>query len=387
MALKASNTQLTGQRGNPSPGPEQADRPRTSINYDGGSYVREGNHDGEDKSLKGTRKHGLEIEITTMTPNTPNTRADFPLLAVGISAHTPGRIKLEGKKVFDSIVERGYPIGKVLADRAYLPGSVAEELQGPLRKQGFELVFDYKKTELGITDYFADAIQVGGQWYLSVMPDDLINARTLHQKTMESIKRKSPETKAKREMRKAREAEADGILQDRYSQRKNYLFTRKGRPDAEGFQRFFYPDPNNYLNVNKITGEILAPIATKTLTIPADRGLKYGQLLAHESAEWKAWFGMRSIIEGFNGYVKDPTYEGIEDAGRRRARGNTFAYLASVMALVSANLRKIFRFLQNSLSPKPLTAKTRAKRRTLPGWAEANQATLAISTETVPPPQ
>lgn len=383
IAHDATFIALTGKAGNPQAGKKESHRPRRSINYDGGYYVRDGAHDGNDKALKGVRKHGLEIEISMMVPNHPGAPATFPLFAVGVSCHVPGAIRGEGTKVVESIAERGYPKGLLFVDRAY-PNGIAREFQGPMARLGYDLCFDYKKTDLGITDYFRDAIQVGGQWYLNLMPDDLINAASQHLSTMDSLTRRSAESAEERTQRKTKETAAEALLATRLASRDNYRFTRKGRRDADGFQRYSYPDPAGYVPVDKITGEILAPIGTKSLTIPLERGLKHGQHFPHGSTDWKANYGMRSNIEGFNSYVKDPDYEDLETAGRRRARGNTFAYLASTMALISANLRKMYRFLQNAASVKPLTAKTRARRRTVsPEYAGPSP----VAAQKQPPPE
>ena len=46
-----------------------------------------------------------------------------------------------------------------------------------------------------------------------------------------------------------------------------------------------------------------------------------------------------------NAHIKDSKWEAIDDGGPRRARGNTLMYLATTMAVVSANVRKIDTFL------------------------------------------
>ncbi|MDJ0325413.1 hypothetical protein QMG61_16760 [Cryobacterium sp. PH31-AA6] len=68
--------------------------------------------------------------------------------------------------------------------------------------------------------------------------------------------------------------------------------------------------------------------------MPLRNGPKRGRHFPHGSADWKASYRMRRILDGFNGYAKDPTDAGIANAAHRRTRGNSFAYLASAMALV-----------------------------------------------------
>jgi hypothetical protein len=56
------------------------------------------------------------------------------------------------------------------------------------------------------------------------------------------------------------------------------------------------------------------------LKVMPDELARHGQHFPHGSADWKASYGMRSVIEGFNGYVKDPTDENIDNAARRRGQ-------------------------------------------------------------------
>jgi len=44
--------------------------------------------------------------------------------------------------------------------------------------------------------------------------------------------------------------------------------------------------------------------------------------------------------------MKDPQREDLENPRNRRARGNTFAFLAVTLAVVSSNIRKLFLFVQ-----------------------------------------
>lgn len=58
------------------------------------------------------------------------------------------------------------------------------------------------------------------------------------------------------------------------------------------------------------------------------------------SPEWVAHNGMRSIIEGFNGFVKDTAREALAQPGRRRLRDRTAQNLLCAFLFVAANLRK-----------------------------------------------
>lgn len=119
-ALDATKIPLNGWLGGPSR--KNPNGAHCSINYDGGWYVREGNHDGSGTTYKDTREWATEAEITTMT---------------------------------------------------------ADTLQATLAEIGAKPVFDYDKDEQGQTTFYEDLIQVGGQWYVNYMPQDLIHALDL----------------------------------------------------------------------------------------------------------------------------------------------------------------------------------------------------------------
>lgn len=305
---------------------------------------------------------------------------DFPLLINGVSAHRPGQLVGEAHKIFSSIKDRGYKAGYLLVDRAY-PNGMPEDFHGPITMLGHKLVFDYRKDTLGITEPHKNFIQVEGQWYLNVMPDALINAYAVKLAVETEIKKALDAPKITKEQRaelKAKEDTAETIFRARMAQRRNYRLTPKGKPDTNGQQRYHMPNPANYVNVSKLTGQILPTITVKTVTIPMDKGIKHAQVLVHRSPEWTAVYGMRNVVEGTNAFVKDSAYENVADPGRRRARGNTFAYLAVTMGLVSANLRKIFNFINQAASPVKLTAKTRLNRVTPPSYVTAANATRAL---------
>ncbi len=341
LAFDASFYGLHGKEGNQRVSdPENA---RFSINYDGGFYKRGGDHNGADERREQI-KWGLELETTTMTANKPGEKADFPLLTIAVGSHRPGAIKLAPKRMFDSIRERGYPAAYVFADTAYLPGAMPDELQGPLREMGYELVFDYGKNELGKTTHYEHAIQVMGQWYLNTMPSDLVNAEALFHRAP----RKDPKKRA----------EAKELLLQRRQAREAYRLKPKGLRRPDGSQQYMYPPANEVLRFDEVTGEILPALEKRTVVIPLKVGLKYGQKFVWKSTKWSEWYGLRSTVEGSYAYMKDPEQEDLESPRNRRARGNTFAYLAVTLAVASSNLRKILLFIQKkATSATPITSK------------------------------
>jgi len=75
----------------------------------------------------------------------------------------------------------------------------------------------------------------------------------------------------------------------------------------------------------------------------------------------------RNTIEGFNGYVKDANCEALDQPARRRVRGYAAQYLFAGLLVVSANIRKIQRFLAKARDDEAgvlsITTKRKPRRR------------------------
>jgi hypothetical protein len=99
----------------------------------------------------------------------------LPSLITAVGFHRPGEIIGSGVKLLDSHQRLGFTSGLVIVDRAY-NGEKPRNFQIPLRKRGCELVIDYKKTDLGLQNQWRDLILVDGNWYVTWMPQDLIDA-------------------------------------------------------------------------------------------------------------------------------------------------------------------------------------------------------------------
>lgn len=383
VALDATRVRLNGWLGGPSN--KNPRGPHRSVNYDGGWYVRNGNHDGSDSSSKSKREWAIEAEIATMTANVPGEAADFPLLAHGVSFHKPGKIAGEAGRLVESLIRRGYRIDHFIADRAYLPSSKPHELQAPLRDLGARLVFDYKMPDRAITAHYEDLIQVGGQWYVHYMPEDLINAEALYHSARETAGSDKEARNAAKELRN-----------ERILRREKYRLKPKGRHRSDGSRQYMYPNPKQYGNlaVDYRTGEVIPCITKKTIVVKAasdpaeDKALKHAQEYPYQSAKWAAFYGLRNTVESFNAYIKDPTAEDIDSPMKRRARGNTFASLAITLALVSANVRKILTFIEELLARIPRTSINKTSPKTYYSGTELPRRADAAETASQgsPPP-
>ena len=397
-ALDATKIPLNGWLGGPSK--KNPDGAHCSINYDGGWYVRTGDHDGSGTTYKDKRAWAIEAEITTMTANTPGERATFPLLAHGVSFHKPGKIAGEGNRLVKAILAAGFPILHFMADRAYLPRSTADTLQATLAEIGAKPVFDYDKDEHGQTTFYGDLIQVGGQWYVHYMPQDLIHALDLYRKDRKTaasgvpVDEETPEDDAILSSDSNSVRQAKELRDQRIAEREKYRAKPKGKRRPDGSRQYLYPDPKNYdgLAFDHKTGELIEPIRKKTVVIPAgkdpakDKALKYGQTYPHKSPVWKNYYALRNTVESQNAFIKDSATEDIDSPMKRRARGNTFASLAVTLALVSANIRKNLTFIQSELARVPLTTKNKSFASTYYSSADITSVTAPTDTAPSPPP-
>jgi len=314
-----------------------------SIEPDADWYVREGDHrDPGDDRGKQYRKTlwGWEATLAVMSTNNPSGPDEFPYLVGALGFGKPGTdIAGHGVGAFGSIVERGHPVGMAIGDRAYFPNSKPENLQLPLRALGYDLVFDYRDDQLGITESYAGAIQVEGAWYCPSMPQVLIEA-TIDFRVDKSIDKTT--------------------YTQRIEQRRRYLFRPKERADQDGYTPMVCPAAGGSATVScplkppvgNIAGRSRISIAPShpdkictnrsSVSFPPTAGAQYGQSLHFGSPEWHAMYAAaRNTIEGFNGYVKDANHDALDQPGRRRVRGQTAQHLFTAILVMSANLRKI----------------------------------------------
>ncbi len=336
-----------------------------SIEPDAGWYIREGDHrdPGDDRGKKYRKiMWGWEATLAVMSTNDPSGPVEFPYLVVAMGFGKPGaNVAGHGVSAFGSIVKRGHPAGMAIGDRAYFPNSKPEDLQLPLRALGYDLVFDYRDDQLGITESYAGGIQVEGSWYCPSMPQALIDATI--------------DLRVKKLIDKATYAM-------RIEQRRRYLLRPKERADQDGYVPMVCPAAGGsatvYCPLKKPVGNVssrsritIAPshpdkicVNKSSASFPPTAGAKYGQSLHFGSPEWHAMYATaRNTIEGFNGYIKDANHEALDQPGRRRVRGYAAQYLFTAMLVASANLRKIDTFLREAGNSTDASAKLPRKRR------------------------
>ncbi len=146
-----------------------------------------------------------------------------------------------------------------------------------------------------------------------------------------------------------------------------YQARPKAKPDAEGHLRLQCPAAGAWpiarcdlkpASVRKETaGRTRIPLKAdvaanpppsctqQSVTMSPEAGAKFHQDLLYGSPEWQATYnGLRSTNEGFNGYVKDPAHEALDDPGRRRVHGVAAQSIFTALLLLAANIRKIATF-------------------------------------------
>ena len=225
--------------------------------------------------------------------------------------------------------------------------------------------------------YFEDLILVDGNWHVSWMPQDLINASgTLplleeeNDKARGVIIKAANQEKALAEKQREELAKAEKVLADiprrrevalkQIKNRAPYRMIPKGIPDSDGFQRFSYPETS---------GPVVQPpepLTRKTITVPMripegvgprksnkTQPIKFLQKFAYRSNIWKLHYGMRNLVESSNNHMKQSSAEDIGNRRKRSGRGFAFHYLAMALAAVSSNLRRIVTFFEAEAQSAP----------------------------------
>jgi len=385
---------------------------RRNLDPFSGRYRREGSHGGIGAK---TDVPAYELETAVMAWNRPGENTLFPSLISAISFHRPGEMVGHGAYLVRKILEEhGFKHILVIVDRAYNGGAI-ENFHVPLRLMGCELVMDYKDKETGVQGHFENVILVDGNWYVQWMPKALIEvsdamnvlkeqvdeamsvikkpapqkpkktgpvaAGEVHTakalaaiyapKTAEQNERLEKQALAREEIKVADAARVE--LLKLIENRERYRMIPKGRPDADGFQRFSYPDPARGLTG---TAKKMGATAVKTITIPmlipegnskattSKKGqpLKYIQKFPWRTETWSGYYGMRSNVEASNNLLKLASAEDIGNPKKRSGRGFVAQYLAAALATVSSNVRRIVTFFRKE-AELTATDTNRARRR------------------------
>lgn len=364
LTIDATVVPAYGKKGAPyQPSTVDPLKAHLAVEYDAGWYLRNAKHDTVDK-MKLAKKavFGWDLTLCAMTKHDPNGPSRFPQLILGIGMDIPSTGLIQtGRKVVENIADQGHPTGRLTGDRGYAAGAAPEDFQLPLRLIGYDMVTDYKSTQLGDEGLYgyAGALGVEGAFYCPSMPKNLINA-----------------TKEYR----AGDITWD-VWQKRINKRKDFLLRPKGRPNADGSVTMMCPARGSGATAScPIAGAcsggsydkrvpILNPPAEGkrgdicknkvSVKFPIEHGAKLQQKYHFGSEEWRDIYQTdRSTIEGINGALKTAKIP-LDGAAVRRVRGYTAQYLLITMLVATENLRRIQSFRDSLLQHSSEAARNR----------------------------
>ena len=315
-----------------------------------------GQDDGRERARANT--WGYALNIAVMVPsqptNDPAAPLPFPTLAVGMKLSTPivDNVADDTVAMLASIVDRGYPAGRVTGDKDYFAKQKPENLALPVRALGYSPVTDYRVADddrhssLGVQGHVGGALIVEGRMYCPAMPTGLVNA-----------------TKD----RNAGKISDDIYLRRVEEQRPLYEVQRKEKPDEHGAYPVQCPAlglsptvtcPLRRINpkaADRARPDITRPPAhpdrictMSSVKVAPDHNVRYLQHLRYGTREWRNVYGSdRSDIERYNSIIKDKGKENLENTALRRTRGFAAAALFAALAMASANRRLIRTWAKN----------------------------------------
>ncbi|MBF0671569.1 MAG: hypothetical protein IR160_03175 [Salinibacterium sp.] len=365
-----------------------------------GRYRREGSHEGIGAK---TDEAAYELETAVMIWNKPGESEIFPSLVTEIGCHNPGKHVGQAASMAARHKRLGFDRFLLAVDRAY-NGERIDTFHLPLAQLGVDPVFDYRSSDLGIQGHFKDLILVDGNWYVNWMPKALIDASRDSAAIDDEIEEAQSVLRRAKEPGKGLKPSDDDVNtakrslaelkqlarapQQRLDYREPYRMIPKGRRDRDGFQRFSYPPIDKMMvkpaETPSVTTITIPPLLSEdpavdhrgeskrqprsqrsTNTRGKTQPIKHTQHLPYKSKEWRATYGMRSLVESSNNLLKTTMHGDIENARVRSGRGYAATYIALAFAVVASNLRRIASFFYaEAHSIQRAEKKVRARRRT-----------------------
>lgn len=309
---------------------------------------------------------GYEANFAVQVAEDPYERAPHPLLVVGFSLSRPSEdVGGEAVKLLESLVGAGYKTGRVTTDKEYAANMKPENYYYKVRALGYEIVTDYHKDELGIMGGQRGAKIVDGTYVCPVMPDNLVNANKDYVAAVDARVKEAEDAGA---WLLPDAHKADKILRsDLLKESAKYAFRQKEKPDEHGSVKMMCPAygpgataicplrEQHPKSSKKDKAVILDPpdkpddCCTKTsVTMFLVDDSRYLQHLQYRGPQWKRTYKVdRNTVESFNAYVKDPGKENLGNSAVRRLRGLAAQQFAVTFLVVSANMRKVFKFRQD----------------------------------------
>ncbi|MDR5691819.1 hypothetical protein [Agromyces indicus] len=409
IAIDATRVRITGR-----PNAASANGDRSNPDPLSGRYTRLGSHQGLGA---GTDEAAYELETAVSIWNRPGESDRFPSLVTAVTMHNPGQLIGHGARLIGFHKRLGFDRFLVCVDRAYNGGTI-ETFHVPARLAGAELVMDYQRPELGLQGWYEDLFMVDGNWHVRWMPWDMVMAgrdlEELNEKVARArgaLKAASRDEEGTRTPEQLKEDADNRALVDSAPElrvallkllhnRSRYRMKPHGLPDADGAQRYTYPNEDRPLvdatplkrrqsvTIPMLIPETDAPPRTEA---PRPSGsprkpqpIRFLQKFAHNTPEWDAHYGMRNLVEASNRLLKKGTRFNIADPDQRSGRGYAFTYLSVALVVVADNIHRIrvFFHAEAKRADDASKPKTRARRRK---DANGNPLPRRQTTNTGPP--
>ncbi|WP_426622405.1 hypothetical protein [Microbacterium sp. As-52] len=348
----------------------------TNVDFSAGTY----NHEHRDDKPKAPPIPAFEMDIVTMMDTEGYDEKRHPAfcrLITGIGFHRPGNIKHEPREAMHQHSRSFEQRGIAAADRAF-NGQKPENFQQPLRIDGWEFAFDYKKDQFGVQATVPGyrVIVVDGALYVDYMPKRLRYITYWFHNDQAD-----PDTG---------ELFTRQDVEDAIEARKAYALKRHGNIRSEeahrGKQRFTYPEPRTYIAFDPATGKRIS--ATKnnlrgSLQLdPHADVVRHLQRYPWGTSEWKQAYGQRNQVESVNKSIKHTRFTDLESAAKRPGRGETYHSLATALMAVAYNVRVLVRALIQECTPAGKRRRKSKKR-----YSAANERNVRPATrEPLAPP-
>lgn len=319
--------------------PYANDDPKGRIDPSAGWHVR----DGEDSYI------GYELTIARAIPNDPDDIRRFPLLPVGFTISAPGHAPgINGALVLNSIRERQHPDnGYLLVDQSYRPKSA--DFHDLIRPFNYTSVFNYGKDTSGLQGTHKGMLLIDGWWYCPSTPQRCITVV------------------ADRAEGRITYEQYAAILEERKAYTMRYARRNtNGKDSTDLVCPAAGPSPTMLCKNKPPTGTVAVTLSKRkkrlpqvpnppankpavcsnksSVSVPNTTLDRYRQPLHYASPEWTKAFGMRSMIEGLNGNIKDPIRTAIGTKGRIRCVGQFATAFASAWTLFELVHRYAQRF-------------------------------------------
>lgn len=307
----------------------------TNADFTAGTYQR-----------RGIIEPAHELDFVTMMDAAGyDEHPAFARLITAVAIHRPSEITNGPRLAMQAHSRTFTQRGLMAADRAF-NGSDPVNLQLPLRRDYWEMAFDYKKSEFGLqgTVPGRDIIVVDGALYVDRMPDRLKDGVNWY-------KNDTPDPVTG-------ELLTWNDVENIIEERRAYQMKRHGSIKSEGkngAQRFTYPDPSNYRAFDPATGKPIPAhknrLRGSVLIHPHESFVKHLQRYPWGTPEWATAYGQRNQVESSNSDVKRSRFVDIEDPQKRSGRGMAFHGLASALMVLAHNIRKLVSALVEEHTP------------------------------------